>query len=87
MRQSHAHMYNYNIHGMDGRGWGGELGMGCQWLAGLVSSERGKIMIGSSDNNSGGACSGWGSCVMYIVALGSNLALCFGFFFHLLKFF
>ena len=27
---------NIRIRGMDGRGWGG-LGMGCQWLAGLVS--------------------------------------------------
>ena len=34
---------------------GGWLGMGCQWLAVLVSRiyERGEIMIGSSDNSGG----------------------------------
>ena len=62
MTQSHAYnMYitisiTNIIRGMDGRGWGGGLGMGCQWLAGLVSRiclERGKIMIGSSDNSGG----------------------------------
>ena len=69
--------------------------MGCQWLVGLLSRDRlpmvsrvslydrGEIMIGSSDN-SGGVVVGALVCREQNVA-GSNLALCFDFFFFFLS--
>ena len=79
MMQSRVHIV-HNICGMDGGG-------GCQWLAGLVTRvclQKGEIMFGWSDN-SGGIMVGL-LCVEQNV-VGSNLALCFNFFFHMSKFF